>query len=200
MTYDITRTDAGVYPNTASVTVQDNEGSTASDSDSKSVTMVDVKPTVDITKSASPTKLPWPGGEFTFTLTIKNTSVEPVTITALTDTNINPVPGGLIGQTLAPGEVRTVTYTITHLAVTEADAKIYTNTAKVTVKDNENNTASDTATANVEVGKPAKIKAFKFNDVNGDGVFDAGRFARRRLADPRAGCGRQRGGPGRHRR
>ena len=87
--------------------------------------MVDVKPTVAITKTASPTKLPWPGGAFEFTLVIKNTSVEPVTITALTDTNINPVPGNLVGTTLAAGESKTVTYTVNHIAAIEADAKIY---------------------------------------------------------------------------
>ena len=39
------------------------------------------------TKSASPSTLPKPGGVFTFTLTSHNTSVEPVEITDLTDTN-----------------------------------------------------------------------------------------------------------------
>ena len=107
----MTHTEAGTYPDTATATGKDNEGNTATGSDSARSTVTDVKPTVDITKSATPSKLPWPGGTFTFTLTIKNTSIEPVTITALTDTNINPVPGGLVGKTLAAGETKTVTYT-----------------------------------------------------------------------------------------
>ena len=58
----------------------------------------DVVPTVSITNSADPSTLPEPGGVFTYTLTIHNTSVEPVTITALTDTNaLSPGCLALIG-------------------------------------------------------------------------------------------------------
>ena len=41
-TYDVTHTEAGTYPNTARVTVHDNEGNPAGDSDSETVTVTDV--------------------------------------------------------------------------------------------------------------------------------------------------------------
>ena len=81
--YAIDHALPGMYDNDASITVKDNEFGTASASDSVSVVVNDLKPTVDLTKSASPTGLAEPGGAFTFTLTIKNTSIEPVTITSL---------------------------------------------------------------------------------------------------------------------
>ena len=42
-------------------------------------------PSVSVAKSASPSSLPEPGGTFTFTVEVTNTSAEPVTITSLTD-------------------------------------------------------------------------------------------------------------------
>ncbi len=145
--YDVTHTDAGSYPNTASVTIQDNDGSTASDNDSETVTVTDVLPTVTLTKAAAPASLPEPGGEFAFTLTIKNTSVEAVTITALTDDNpLSAECSDLIGDTLAPNQEVSCTYTVTH-----TNAGTYPNTASVTVKDNENNTAGDSDDETVTV-------------------------------------------------
>ncbi len=81
--YPIDHALPGTYDNDASITVRDNEVGTASASDSESVVVNDLKPTVDLTKSATPTELAEPGGVFTFTLTMKNTSTEPVTITSL---------------------------------------------------------------------------------------------------------------------
>ena len=81
-TYTVTHTEAGSYDNTASVTVKDNEGNTATDTDDETVTVTDVLPTVDLTKSAAADYLAEPGGDFVFTLSIHNTSVEAVTITS----------------------------------------------------------------------------------------------------------------------
>jgi large repetitive protein len=146
-TYDVTHTDAGSYPNTAKVTVKDNENNSASDSDSKTVTVTDVKPTVDLTKTVTPGTRVEPGGVFQFTLTIKNTSVEQVTITALTDTNtLSAQCTALIGTTLVAGASTSCSYDVTHTV-----AGSYSNTASVTVKDNENNSASDSDTKTVTV-------------------------------------------------
>ena len=68
-TYNVTHTETGTYNNTASVTVTDNEGNSASDSADATVTVTNVQPTVDLTKTAYPTTRPEPGGTFTFTLT-----------------------------------------------------------------------------------------------------------------------------------
>ncbi len=149
--YTVSHTDAGSYDNTATVTVEDNEGNSASDSDDETVTVTDVLPTVDLTKSVTPASLVEPGGVFQFTLTIKNTSVEAVTITALTDDN--PLPTActdLIGDVLTPDQTVTCTYDVTHTY-----AGSYPNTASVTVKDNENNSASDTDSKTVTVAPRA---------------------------------------------
>ena len=76
-TYEVTRTEAGDYPNTVSVAATDNEGNPATDSDDASVTVTDVEPTVTIDKSVDKASLPQPGGEFNFTIVIKNTSPNP---------------------------------------------------------------------------------------------------------------------------
>ncbi len=145
--YSVTHVEAGTYPNTASVTVQDNEGSTASDTDAETVTVTDVAPTVDLVKDVSPATLPEPGGVFNYTLVINNTSSEAVKVTALTDSN--PLPAectGLIGQVIAAGGSLSCSYSVTHV-----EAGTYPNTASVTVQDNEGSTASDTDAETVAV-------------------------------------------------
>ena len=85
--YVVTHTDPGSYDNTASVTVVDDDGSTASDSDSETVTVNDVPSAIDLTKSASPSSVPETGGNVTFTFKIDNLSaVDTVTVNSLTDT------------------------------------------------------------------------------------------------------------------
>ena len=52
----------GSYENTASVTVEDNDGNSASDTDSETVTVTDVLPVVDLVKDVIPATLAEPGG------------------------------------------------------------------------------------------------------------------------------------------
>ena len=145
--YDVTHNDTGTYNNTASVTVRDNENNTASDSANATVTVTNVNPTVHITKTASPLTRPEPGGVFTFTLNITNNSVEPAQIISLTDTNtLSTGCLALNGTWLNPGQSVSCNYDVTH-----NDTGTYNNTASVTVRDNENNTASDSANATVTV-------------------------------------------------
>ncbi|MDQ1421998.1 MAG: hypothetical protein QOJ52_3960, partial [Acidimicrobiaceae bacterium] len=69
------------------------------------------RPQIAVTKVANPLSRPEPGGQFTFTVTVSNpSSVDPVTITSLTDniygdlaTRPGSTCGTLIGVTLAPG-------------------------------------------------------------------------------------------------
>ncbi|MFT3892850.1 MAG: hypothetical protein QM730_14555 [Anaerolineales bacterium] len=145
--YTGTHTETGVYENTAEVTVADEEGNVTGDTDSETVIVADVPPSVNIVKTASPLSLPEPGGVFTFTLTITNESVEEVTITSLTDDNaLSAECLALIDTKLAAKDSASCTYTVTHI-----EAGSYPNTANVTVKDNENNPASDSASETVAV-------------------------------------------------
>ncbi len=87
--------------------MEDNEGNTASDTDDATVTVTDLQPTVELTKTADPQTLPEPGGVFTYTLTIHNSSAEAVTITALTDDNtLSAECLALVGTSLARGRDR----------------------------------------------------------------------------------------------
>jgi len=63
-TYSVTHTEAGTYPNTASVTVKDNENNTATDSDNKTVTVTDVLPTIAVDKTANPTSVSEPAARW----------------------------------------------------------------------------------------------------------------------------------------
>ncbi|HSK46774.1 MAG TPA: hypothetical protein VLA05_02080 [Coriobacteriia bacterium] len=147
--YPISHVEAGSYDNTAEVLVTDNDGSTDTDTDSQTVHVTDVLPTITVTKVADPLSLPEPGGQFGYTIVVTNTSVEPVTLNMLTDT----LPGGAVisdlaavGVVLDPGE----TYTWTPFQ-TYTEAGLYTDTAYALAYDNEENPAEDSASATVHV-------------------------------------------------
>ena len=146
-TYTVTHDKIGTYPNEASVTVEDSDGGTASDKDHQSVAVTDILPVVKLDKTVTPSSRPEPGGAFAFTLTITNTSKETEVITALTDDNaLSAECLDLIGDSLAPGDSTSCTYSVTH-----TNAGTYDNTAEVTVADDEKNTAKDKDSASVEV-------------------------------------------------
>ncbi len=137
------------YVETDTVTASgtDDEGYPVSDYDDATVTILDVLPSVDLVKDVTPSTLPEPGGDFLFTLTIYNTSPEPVVITALVDDN--PLPEActdLVGQTLPVGGSASCSYTVAHTEVGS-----YLNTASVTVQDDDGNSASDTDDETVTV-------------------------------------------------
>ncbi len=85
----------------------DDDGNPVSDDDDATVTITDLGSSILVTKTADPTSLPEPGGNASFSVTVKNTSaVDSVTITSLSD----DVYGNLDGKgtcdvpfTLAPG-------------------------------------------------------------------------------------------------
>ncbi len=129
------------------MTVADNEGNTAADTDSDSVTVTDALPAVTLSKTVLPATLPEPGGVFTYTLSITNTSTEAVTITALTDDNpLSAACNALVGTSLGASATTSCTYT-----VSQTEAGTYPNDASVTVEDNEGNPASSSSSASVSV-------------------------------------------------
>ncbi len=69
--------DAGTSEtDTVTATASDNEGTEVVDSDSATFSIIDRLPTFDLQKTASPTAVPEPGGDVTFTIEITNTSPE----------------------------------------------------------------------------------------------------------------------------
>ena len=85
----------------------DDDGNPVSDHDDAVVTITNTPSSILVTKSATPTSLPEPGGNATFDVTVKNTSaVDSVTITSLSDDIYGDLDGkGTcdVPQTLAPG-------------------------------------------------------------------------------------------------
>ena len=124
----------------------DDDGTTVTDEDDATVGLTDVLPTVQVVKTADPLSLPEPGGTFTFTVVVTNTSVEPVRITALTDDRF----GNLATQgtcTTAIGRELPVggTYTCEFEGDVAGNAgDDHTNIVTVVVEDDEENPATDT--------------------------------------------------------
>ena len=151
--YTVTHTDAGTYPNTASVTVEDNEGHPASDSDNETVNVTDVLPQISVEKIANPVQVTEPGGMVTFTVVIENNSspADPVTITSLVDDihgDLNGQGTCSVPQTIQPG----ASYTCLFSAMVSGNAgDSETDTVTATGTDDEENPVSDSDDAIVTV-------------------------------------------------
>jgi len=147
-------------------TAVDNDGQTATDTDDAIVGITDVLPTVQVVKTAAPTTMPAPGGTFTFSAVVTNTSPEPIVIQTLTDDiygNLAIRPGStcgaLIGTTLAPGASSP---TCTFPGVfTGAAGATQTDVVTVTATDNDGNTATDSDDATVTITGAPSIRVDK---------------------------------------
>jgi uncharacterized repeat protein (TIGR01451 family) len=149
-------------------TVADDEGNEAFDSDSATVTVTDATPSVSIAKTASDSSVPEPGSAVDFTLTITKDSAEPVTITDLDDTySLSAECNALVGTDLSAGASASCQYTVDF---TGYDPGTYSNTADVTVTDDEGNEASDSASetvyiASIHVEKSASPEVIESGDL-----------------------------------
>ncbi len=107
------------HTNVVTATAVDDDGTPATDDDDETVTFEDVLPTVTLDKSVDKEWLDEPGGDFTFTLLITNTSAEEVTIASLTDTQSADAVDfsdcvALVGTKLAVGASASCTYLVSH--------------------------------------------------------------------------------------
>ncbi|MCA1683978.1 MAG: hypothetical protein LC708_02470, partial [Actinobacteria bacterium] len=144
----------------------DDDNQTATDTDDAVVTLTNVPPTVGITKTADPLSRPEPGGDFTYTVVVTNTSNEPVTITSLTDniygnltTRANSTCNTALGTVLQPAGTYTCTFTAPFTG--NAGAAL-TDIATVVVVDNDNTTATANDDARVTLTDvPPTITAVK---------------------------------------
>ncbi|MCZ7628049.1 MAG: DUF11 domain-containing protein [Microthrixaceae bacterium] len=130
-----------VHHNVVVVTGSDDEGNETTDEDDESVDVDDVLPTVEVTKEASVSEVSEPGADVEFTFTVRNTSVEDVTITSLVDSVFGDLSAecGLAGDVLAPGA--TAECKITRFIAGNA-GDLHENTVVVTAVDDDDNTAT----------------------------------------------------------
>ena len=141
------------------VTGTDDNGTTVTDTDDAVVTLTPspTTPVIAVTKAASPSTLPAPGGDFTFTVTVSNPSASvPIRITTLTDdiygnlaTITGSTCGALIGVTLSPGATSAPCSFPGRF--TGASGAFQTDTVTVTGVDSNGNTTSATAQATVGI-------------------------------------------------
>jgi hypothetical protein len=141
-----------VVSNTVTASGQDALANPLSDSDSATVTIIDVASSIDVSKQASPTTVSEPGGDVTFTVTITNTSpTDTVTIQALTD----DVHGNLAGrgtcvvpQVLAPSATYACSFTA---FVGGSGGDVETDTVTVSGVDDDGIAVSGSGQASVSI-------------------------------------------------
>ena len=150
--------EAGPVGDIVTVAGHDDDDNTTDGSDGAVVGIRDVLPAIETTKSAAPTTVAEPGGPVTYTVTVANGSVEPVTITSMIDevgdagavdlTELDGTCADLVGTSLDPGEDADCTFS---LPVSGNAGDEVSDVVTTTVQDDEGNEVSDEATASVTV-------------------------------------------------
>jgi hypothetical protein len=157
-TANVTGNSGDAETDTVTASGADDEGNPVSDSDSATVTVLNVTSEIELIKTGAPTSVDEPGGSITYTFTVNNLSaVDTVTIDSLTDDLLGDLNGQgdcSVPQTLQPGE----SYTCTVITPVTGDAfdKI-TNTATASGEDDDGEpvTYSDSATVDINNVPPA---------------------------------------------
>ncbi len=169
-TFSITRSlDAGElapHVNRVDVVGADDDGNETAAYDTETVTFTDVLPSITVTKDVDIPEAIEPGGTFTYTVVVTNTSPEPLTLTRVADDKF-----GVIYEdesiTLEPGAAETFTFQMNHTT-----AGRYPNTVFATAVDDEGN--SVTANDNAEVViRRVGISVVKTSDAV-DGAVESG--------------------------
>ncbi|MFN2606794.1 MAG: beta strand repeat-containing protein, partial [Acidimicrobiales bacterium] len=137
---------------TVTATAVDTQGRQASAMDHATVTITPVPPTITVKKTADPLTKPEPGGDFTFTVVVTNTSPKQVTLTNLVDDKYGDLNGRGTCKT-GPTIVLAAnggTYTCSFAgAFTGVGGQSQTDTVTATVVDNRGNQATAQASATV---------------------------------------------------
>jgi uncharacterized repeat protein (TIGR01451 family) len=160
-----------VLDDVVTVNVSDNEGNHAHDDDPASVTFTDVPSSIQVTKTASATSIPEPGGNITYTVDVKNTSLtDVVTIGSVTD-SVDGGPnvplagtcGALVGTTLNPNATATCSFT---LPVSGNAGDVVGDVVIVSGTDDEGGPVSDDDDASVAITDlPSQLVVEKVADV-----------------------------------
>ncbi len=158
---ELTGNAGATQTDVVTVTAVDDEGNEVSDEDDAVVALTDVAPSVEVAKTARPEVRVAPGGLFTFGVAIRNTSVEPVTITALTDDVYGDLSqrtgstcGAAVGTVLDPGEALACAF---EGELTGAAGSAQTDVVTVTVTDDEGSTGTAQDDATIRLVAPGEV-------------------------------------------
>ena len=147
----------GLYSDTVAVQAADDDGTKVNGTASAQVAITDVMPTIAVTKSPAPASMPEPGGAFTFTVSVQNTStVEAVTLRSLVDAPFGDVLDDAANDqindstcvdntVINPG----ATYSCSFKADVTGQPGRYLDTVTAGAEDDDGNDVDGTATATV---------------------------------------------------
>ncbi len=130
----------------------DDDGTPVTDNDSATVDILDVLPSITLTKTANPTQVEEPGGPVTFTVNItNNVTEESVNITSLVDDihgNLNGQGTCFVPQSIGPGASYQCSFTVNINGVAGFSE---TDTVTADGADDDGNPVSDNDSATVDV-------------------------------------------------
>ena len=151
--------DAGTVTNVVTVSGQDDEGSTATATDTATLTVANVAPSLSIAKTAPASIVEGNFATYSFTITNTSTaSTDPVTITQVSDDVLGDLTAAALAANggnpivLAPGASFSFTYT----TLTALNVDVIPNTVTVNGRDDENTpaTATDSHTLTITNATP----------------------------------------------
>lgn len=150
-TMEFTRTLSGqpttTHHNTVTVTAIDSAQTQVSGSDDATVTFTDVMPAIEVEKEVTPLSMAEPGGLFSYTVRVKNTSAERIRLTSVVDDKYGVLLSVADPEVwLLPNAVKVFTFTMSHTQAGE-----YTNTVTAYAMDDDSNSVSGTASATATV-------------------------------------------------
>jgi hypothetical protein len=160
-------------------TGMDENQNTLEDSDDATVTIANVPFNFTVDKSVDPDSLPEPGGNFTFTVLVSNTSaVDDLTMTALLDDiygDLNGKGDCSVPQTIVQGGSYRCSFTVTE---NEPPGFSQTDTVTATATDEEGPSADKSDTATIQITNiPSTITLVKtaspasFNEPSADVTY-----------------------------
>ena len=172
------------HVDTVTVVAHDDEDGVATAEDSATVWFGDALPEITVTKETSAGSVTEPGDRVTFTVTVENLSVEPLTIGAISD----DVFGDLLDAANPAVEANTCPAQSTVVAsggVFECSFEAFltgfygdddhVNTITVTAGDDDGNSIEESDGATVAFApSDSSISGLVFEDLDRDGIMDAG--------------------------
>ncbi len=145
----VSGSDGESHINLVTAGISDDEGNLVDGTASATIDIVDSLPSFILTNEPDLIEIEEPGGSISYTVSIKNTSPEPITLISPMD----DLFGDLSGDCTLGGDIEIgQTYTCIFTRIINGDGgDIHTNTITINVQDDDGNLVSGTASASVEI-------------------------------------------------